>query len=259
MKKYELVCDSGVAAYGRIFYRIRALRDFGEVEKGQLGGHVESEKNLSHDGLCWIYDDATVCNHAQIIEDALVFDYADIRGNAIIGGEAVVKDHAIVDHRACIRDNVTISERARVFGDAIVRDYSKVGGRATVYDHAIVCGNAAVKEDADIHGNAIIESNAIVKGHAIILSDALIKSSFDYATISGFGHIGRNTTFFRLSNGDIGVKCGCFYGTLGEFRKKVVETHGNTHYAEEYLMIADLMKKHFMRESKSLKYSSPFI
>lgn len=41
------------------------------------------------------------------------------------------------------------------------------------------------------------------------------------------------------------ILCGCFYGMLDAFREKSKETHGDTKYAKEYLMIADLMKMHF--------------
>lgn len=33
--------------------RIRALKSFGSVKSGDLGGYVQSEDNLSHSGRCW--------------------------------------------------------------------------------------------------------------------------------------------------------------------------------------------------------------
>lgn len=78
--------------------------------------------------------------------------------------------------------------------------------------------------------------------------DAWVYGDADYATIKGFGRESRATTFFQLKSGEIGVRCGCFYGTVEQFRKKVKETHGNSKYAKEYLMIADLMELHFRPE-----------
>ena len=37
------------------------------------------------------------------------------------------------------------------------------------------------------------------------------------------------------------------FNKIDEFRKKVRETHGESKYAKEYLMIADLMEMHFDR------------
>lgn len=117
-------------------------------------------------------------------------------------------------------------------------------GNAWVYDNARVYGNAWVCDNARVCGNAE------VYGNARVYSDARVYSNADIATISGFGSEYRTTTFFRTKNDEIAVKCGCFYGTLAEFREKVKETHGDNRYAKEYLMIADLMEMHFRGEEK---------
>ncbi len=52
-KKYELTGDVVDIGPCKV-YRIRALKDFGDVKAGDLGGWVESEENLSHEGNCWI-------------------------------------------------------------------------------------------------------------------------------------------------------------------------------------------------------------
>lgn len=46
-KKYELVPETVKEFYSKPMYRIRALKDFSDVKKGDLGGYVESEDNLS--------------------------------------------------------------------------------------------------------------------------------------------------------------------------------------------------------------------
>ena len=84
-----------------------------------------------------------------------------------------------------------------------------------------------------VYGNAQVCDNAGVYGNA------------QYACVQGFGHVYRNTTFFRCVDGTIGVACGCFTGNLDEFRAKVRKTHGDSKFAKEYLMIADLMEMHF--------------
>ena len=117
-------------------------------------------------------------------------------------------------------------------------------GDAWVYDNARVCDNARVYGNAWVYGNARVCDNAEVYGDAEVCGNA------DIATISGFGSEYRTTTFFRTKNNEIAVKCGCFYGTLAEFREKVKETHGDNRYAKEYLMIADLMEMHFRGEEE---------
>ena len=109
-------------------------------------------------------------------------------------------------------------------------------------------GNAWVYGDAWVYGNARVSGNAWVFGNARVYGDAWVSGNADYATVHGFGSEYRTTTFFRTKAGDIGVRCGCFYGTLEEFRAKVKETHGETKTAKEYLMVADLMEFRFSKE-----------
>ena len=105
-----------------------------------------------------------------------------------------------------------------------------------MYGNARVSGDAKVSGDAEVSGNAWVSGNAEVYGNA------------DYTTISGFGTEFRTTTFFRCSDKKICVRCGCFYGTLEEFRTQVKNTRSGK-IADEYLMIADLMEKHFAEEN----------
>ena len=97
-------------------------------------------------------------------------------------------------------------------------------------------------EEGDLGGFIEKEDNLSQYGNAWVYGNE------DYTTIKGFGRNCRNTTFFKSEDGDVKVVCGCFYGTLDEFRKKVKETHGDSKYATEYLMIADLMELHFKED-----------
>ena len=99
-------------------------------------------------------------------------------------------------------------------------------------------------------GDAKVSGKAWVSGDAKVFGDAKVYGNADYTIIQGFGSEYRNTTFFKCKDGNIGVKCGCFYGTLDEFRSKVKETHKDSKFAKEYLMIADLMEYHFNSERK---------
>jgi len=62
MKKYELVEESYMKGpFSTCVYQIRALKDFGNVVKGQLGGYIESEEQLSQEGDAWIEEGVIVC------------------------------------------------------------------------------------------------------------------------------------------------------------------------------------------------------
>ena len=93
-------------------------------------------------------------------------------------------------------------------------------------------------------GNVNQSGNAWVYGNAIVSGDAEVYGNADYTTIHGFGTQFRTTTFFRCKDKKVRVACGCFFGTIPEFREQVKNTRKGK-IAEEYLMIADLMEKHF--------------
>jgi hypothetical protein len=113
-----------------------------------------------------------------------------------------------------------------------------VYGNAEVYGNAKVYDNVKVYDNAEVYGNAKVSDNVKVYGNAEVSGDA------DYTTIHGFGTQFRTTTFFRCKDKKVRVACGCFFGTIPEFREQVKNTRKGK-IAEEYLMIADLMEKHF--------------
>ena len=123
-------------------------------------------------------------------------------------------------------------------------------GNAWVYGNAEVYGNAWVSGDAEVSGNAWVYGNVEVYGNARVSGDAEVSGNADYTTIHGFGTQFRTTTFFQCEDKQIRVSCGCFLGTIPEFREQVKNTREGK-IAEEYLMIADLMEKHFVKEKES--------
>ena len=151
MKKYELTAEF-IEKWGKKLFKIKALISFGSVEAGELGGYIEKEDNLAHDGNAWVYGNAEVC------------------------------------------------------------------GNARVYGNAWVCGNA------EVYGNA------------------------DYLLIGRIGSRFSFTTFFKNKDKGITVSCGCFLGTIAEFRAKVTDTHGNNKHAKMYNLAADMAELQILGE-----------
>lgn len=227
MKKFELTAEYVTNLFGKKLFRIKALVAFGDVKEGDLGGFVEKESNLANSGKAWVCGDAQVSGNAQVSGDARVSGNAQVYGSAKVYGNAYVSDCAWV------------CGDARVSGDAWVCGNAKVYDDACVYDDAYVYGGAWV------YGNARVSGDARVFGDARISGDARVSCDLDYAIVGGFGSEQRTSTFFIRKDGAIGVICGCFCGTIDEFRAKVKKTHKDSKYAQEYLMIADLMELHF--------------
>ena len=85
--KYKLT-DETKEFCGRTLHRIVCVTAFANVAAGELGGWIESEKNLDQDGYAWVCGDAKVCGYAQVCGDAQVY------GNAQVCGDAQVCDNA---------------------------------------------------------------------------------------------------------------------------------------------------------------------
>lgn len=137
MKKYEFTERSRTIITpngAHTVYQIRALRDFGNVMAGDLGGWIQHEDNLSHEGNAW------VCKHTTVCEDAKVFENAFVYGEAIIYG------------------------RAKVYGDATVN------GSTEIYDDAKVSGSSIIYgfNNPKIHGFAEVSGNSIISHFADI-------------------------------------------------------------------------------------------
>ena len=142
MKKYELT-EETVTVYGKTLYRIRAVRDFGSVKTGDLGGYIEKEENLSHSGNAWVSGNAKVSGNAEVFNTRHFFVQGPIRSR-----------------------------------------------------------------------------NEFV-------------------------------TFYRTKDNTVGVRCGCFSGSLQEFVNQVERTHGGSRYEKEYKLAAELAKVCIRLEEES--------
>ena len=144
--KYKLT-ENTKEVNGITLYQIQALKDFGIVKKGDLGGWIEKEKNLSQEGNCWVYGNARVFNDAWVSDDAKVFGDAKVYGNALVFSNAMVYGNALVFSNAMVYGN------AWVYGDALVYGNAKVFGDAKVFGGALVSGDARVFGGALVYGD----------------------------------------------------------------------------------------------------------
>ena len=130
------------------------------------------------------------------------------------------------------------------FGDVSEGD---IGGYIEKEKNLSHESDAWVSGNAQVYGDAWVSGNAQVYGDAQVCGDAWVCGQKDYSCTNGLGSIG-STTFFRTKDGGVTVSCGCFSGTISEFRENVKEAHKDTKLAKEYLMLADLMEYHFLEE-----------
>ena len=81
-KKFELTEKYVVNELGTKLYQIKCTKTFEYAKKGELGGYIEREVNLSQEGNAWVSGDARVFGGAQVSGDARVSGNACLKSDA---------------------------------------------------------------------------------------------------------------------------------------------------------------------------------
>lgn len=131
-RKYEFTRVVKEGRNGMVLHRIRAVRSFGGVKAGDLGGWIQSEDNLSHAGNAWVADEAIAAEDSYVSGDALADDHAQLYGNAVVTDRAHIGGHAIAEGESVMMGDASILGEVRLYGNGIVSGISEVVGNAVI-------------------------------------------------------------------------------------------------------------------------------
>ena len=92
------------------------------------------------------------------------------------------------------------------------------------------------EENLSQDGNCWVDGNAWVSGNASVWGKNHV------LRISPIGSRDDTVTFMRTKDHKIAVSVGCFYGSVDEFERAVLETHGNNEHAQAYKLAIELAK-----------------
>ena len=260
IKKYEILHEDNIkypTKDGRLItlYRIKALVDIIHihhfVRNGDLGGYVESEKNLSHNNACWVAGNAKVYGNARVGGNAYVTDNAEIYGNANVMANSRVSCHAEIYDNAevfgesFVRDFAKVYENAKIYGKTFLRDNSKIYGKARVgglilHQNAKVFGTSDLRYDPSLHINieAQVGNNAYIYDKSCIFFVKYIGAQNDKLVV------------YRCVDGRLGCDCEDFCGDVEEFLQKYASKLPTKIY-QEYKLLIDVAK------SRILGYNIP--
>ncbi len=143
-KKYVLT-DEKKEWCGQTLHRIRALRDFQDVKAGELGGWVETEKNLAQMGNAWVCGDAQVYSNARVSGDASIIWIGNIGSRADTTTFFACRDGKIGVKCGCfsgdiqqfekaVRDTHGDSQYGKEYMAAIALAKAKIGGNDGAVD-----------------------------------------------------------------------------------------------------------------------------
>jgi hypothetical protein len=181
--KYELIDESkefveSVFKIGKIpIFRLKALKDFGDVKVGDLGGTVSGEHNLSQEGNCWIYPGAVVEGDARILDNAIVAKCAKVYDQAVISGNAIVDGQSVVAGDVMVYDNARITQQAKAF------DQVQIFGNSSVF------GSVHLRGSVKVGGSSYIWGGGMFNGREDFTDELAFFRCEDYKV---FGDIGRH-------------------------------------------------------------------
>ncbi len=118
--KFELTSEFKINAFGVKVFRIKALVDIETrgIKKGDLGGFVEKEDNLS--GNAWVSGNAEVSGDARVSGDAHLKAKAGFAKGWFIGGDDTGKITEITD-----KTGSNFWKKQYVLGDFEIKDLSE--------------------------------------------------------------------------------------------------------------------------------------
>jgi hypothetical protein len=203
IRKFEFTSEQKVITHTTSVRRIRALIDIPGigVKVGDLGGFIMSNENLSHEGDCWVFDDAVVHGlFTRITGNARIYGHAVVESGSMIANGVVVADHAhviqgdiqgesifirgeVVLESSIIKGTSVVLEGKAKISNIKLKDTVKqihIGEQAIVKNdkkHTLniwgsfltISGNAQLLDVYSISGRSIlIDQDAIVKNGVMI-------------------------------------------------------------------------------------------
>lgn len=187
-RKYKFTNQTKVVD-GHVLHRIVAVKDFGKIKAGTKGGFIESFRNLSEGGTCWVESGCMVYGtDAEITEYAVVGGKSQISGSVKIGGFTKIsgkcKITSVVD--SCngakgilIWGNTTISGDCVIFGKNIRIRNSTINGSVVIEE------NTYISHESQISGTVKLSSAKLDK---VIIGPGkieIIDTPVEYSKITG--------------------------------------------------------------------------
>lgn len=266
MKKYKIDYEDKIEYDGKTLYRIVALRNFSDVMKGDKGGYVESEYNLSQYGTCWIYD------NAKAMDDSFVCEKAKMHNSAVLSGKARILNNSQIYDNARMYDKSAMRGNSRLFGFAEMHGTSGICDDAAIFDNgkmhgaSRMCGHARIKGNVEMHDDTIVIDSVTVYdnvklcgntrlyGNVVIGGDAIIRGKSDYIIFKNWWSSGR---YFIWTKSNNMYTVGCFYGTGEELIRKAYQDSEVS--GREYERIVRYVEDIFNLKPIEKKEKIPFI
>lgn len=187
IKRYEILKNDSIDYKDKKLYRIKAIEDFGDIKKDEIGGYIEKYDNLIHvdnDDFSWIHHDSKVYDNAVIKESSRIFDCAEIFGNSNVIG-SVIRGNSKIYENAIIKNSAMIRGNSKIHGDSFITGTATLIN-SEIYDSVRVGAGTWIE-------NSTVSGNTNVVKRAKILN-ATVKSNYDYVQFDLTSNVDSSTS-----------------------------------------------------------------
>ena len=222
---------------GHILHRIKALKEFTlingkEIHKGDLGGWVESENNLSQEGLCWIYDECKMYEYARRSENSIGYgnsqQYENSKqyGNSQQFGNSMQYGNSRQYVNSQQFGNSMQYGNSRQYGNSMQYGNSRQLGYSQQYEDSQQCGDSQQYGDSmqfgnskqignsQQEGNSQQYGNSIQLGYSIADKDMRLSGHSSFETEDDIVILTSPTSGRQITIGsDRNICTGCFDGS----------------------------------------------
>jgi hypothetical protein len=201
---------------------------------GTFGGWAESELNISNidagthhfsnpDSM--VYGRSFIGENVNIYDEDAPVEIADSTIGGLTKIRSITKGIHIIDSSV---------ENAHIWSSNM---------QELTIDNVCLQGDSS--GSLAVLGSERIENVSIIGGTRLG-GGAYVTRDEDYLVVGRLGSRQAFTTFYRDKEKNLRVQCGCFNGTLKEFRARVLEYHGkDSDYGQEYLSAINFARRVF--------------
>lgn len=271
MNKKYILTDETRLVEGRTLHRIKALRDFDggfiKVKAGELGGWIQCEENLSHEGTAWVFDNACIMDSGKIVNSAKVYNTAIVRDKAVVADTALVSEHALIRDTAVVfghtlvRGNAIVGGTSGVFGNAYVDGHAYIRGDAKIYEDAVVTGDTTVITGrATVCGATHIDGGMVTKNIYVCGAPVLVGSQIcifeneHYLVVGGHARLDMCLTFARTNDCRIRLISSNYTGDIEDYKMSLVNAEpAEVRRIDNYYKSAIELAKNYITDTIYMK------
>jgi hypothetical protein len=151
--KYELIkLDTESQEYkDGLRFRIKALKSFSDVKRGELGGFVTHANNLSQSGDCWVYNNAKMYDNSAIYDNSVMYDFSIMRDKAVMYDDSAMYNFSQMHNNSSMWGNSEMHDNSAMWDDSSMWGNSEMHDNSAMYGKTRIAKNCKLTKDTRLY------------------------------------------------------------------------------------------------------------